>query len=215
MIPDELRFPLEVKLIKNKLLVSNPLINEGKVSVGDEITAINGRPFSEIKAEIYKHISSQGSIETYKKNFLNSHSTSIIAYALGFPKSYKIQLKSDSKIVPLKNLTNYVHQFDKVRKNSEAVVKKTEYDCDKSLCLTFVQDGKTAIMKIQTFAYYGSKFPEYKNFLDQSFEELKSKNVKKFNNRCKRKWRWTFRRRSLFVEILKQKSLYVFLFCPI
>jgi len=64
MLPIQLRFPLEVRLINNTLYVSNALINKDKIALKDEIIEINGIPFNTIKEKIYKHISSQGTIET-------------------------------------------------------------------------------------------------------------------------------------------------------
>ena len=54
LVPMDLRFPLEVRLINNQLYVSNQLINKDKVALKDEIVAINGIPFETIKKEMYK-----------------------------------------------------------------------------------------------------------------------------------------------------------------
>ncbi|PKV51302.1 tetratricopeptide repeat protein [Aquimarina sp. MAR_2010_214] len=168
MIPIELRFPIEVKLINDKLYVSDPLVNREIVTSKSEITSINGVEFETIKTEIFNHISSQGNIETYKKNFINSHSTSIIPYALGFPKSYVVTIKGKSKPVKLKTLTSYQNNFQKL----------PEYLCQERLCLKYSENNTSAIMTIRSFAYYGSKFPEFKAFIDTSFKELEQKKIK-------------------------------------
>lgn len=168
MIPIDLRFPIEVKLINDKLYVSDPLINREIVAPMNEIISINGIEFATIKNEIYKHISSQGNIETYKKNFINSHSTSIIPYALGFPKSYVVAVKGKFKPVELKKLTSYQNNFQKL----------PEYLCQERLCLKYVENNTSAIMTIRSFSYYGSKFPEFKAFVDASFKELEQKKIK-------------------------------------
>ncbi|WP_299133973.1 S41 family peptidase [uncultured Tenacibaculum sp.] len=168
LIPIELRFPLEVKMINNKLYVSNSLINKEKVNLKDEIVAINGKSIKVIKLEIFKHISSQGNIETYKKNFLNAHSTSIIPYALGFPKSYKILLKGATNSIELNPLTNYQNNFQKL----------PNYLCQETLCLNYSKDKKTAFMTIRSFAYYGKRFKKFKAFIDNSFDSMAKIKIK-------------------------------------
>ncbi len=167
MIPMDLRFPLEVRLINNALYVSDALINENKVKVKEEIIAINGIPFETIKEKIYKHISSQGYIETSKKNFLNEHSTTIIPYALDFPKSYTIHIKNREEPIALVPLTSY----------ENTVRNFTSYLCKETLCVTYPEDGKTAIMTIGSFNYYGNRISEFKDFMDSSFNDFTDKKI--------------------------------------
>ena len=168
LVPMDLRFPLEVRLINNQLYISNPLINKDKVAVKDKIVAINGIPFETIKKEMYKHISSQGNIETYKKNFLNSHSTTIIPYTLGFPKSYSILLKGNTTPIQLKSLSSYQNNFQKL----------PNYLCKEPLCLKYSKDKKTAFMTVRSFAYYGNRYKEYKDFIDGNFKTISEKGIK-------------------------------------
>jgi len=168
MIPIALRFPIEARLINDKFYIVNPLINKDIVQAKDEIIAINGIPFESIKKEIYKHISSQGDIESFKKNFLSALTTAVIPYAMGFPKSYEITIKGKAKPISLRHLAEYENKFQEV----------PNYLCQEPLCLEYLEDGKTAKMTIRTFAYYGNKFPEYKKFIDESFKELGSKEIK-------------------------------------
>jgi hypothetical protein len=166
MLPVSLRFPLKLKLVDERLYVADPLINKDKVALKDEIVSINDIPFDSIKKEMYKHISSQGSIESYKKNFFNVHSTSIIPYTLGFPKSYKITLKG-ARTIELKQLETYDSNYKGL----------PDYLCAEPLCVKHLSESKTAIMTIRDFAYYGSRFPEYKKFIDSSFKEFEKKNI--------------------------------------
>lgn len=167
MIPAQLRFPLEIRLINNIPYVTDPLINENKIAPKNKVSSINGIPFDSIKKEIYKHISSQGTIETYKKSFLNAHVTSIIPYALGFPKTYTVQLENNPRPVTLNMLSDYRDNFQKL----------PGYLCEGPLCTTYLKDGKTAIMSIRSFAYYGNKFPEYKAFMDRNFNDFAKKGI--------------------------------------
>ena len=174
MIPAGLRFPLEVVLINDKLYVSQVLNNTGRVKIKDEIEAINGIPFKTIQQEAYKHIISQGNIETSKKNFFNSHATSIIPYSLGFPESYEVLLKGKSTPVELRMLEQYGDGFKRSSKNP----------CPEFLCVSYSEDQKLAVMTIRTFSYYGNRFGEFKSFVDQSFAAFTEKGNRPFNIRC-------------------------------
>ena len=167
MLPADLQFPIAVRLIDNKLYVYDALNNRDKVQPKDEVIAINGIPFTQIKQHIYKHISSQGSIETYKKNFLNAHSTAIIPYALGFPNTYSIRIKGKKAPITL----------DPLKHPHEALGYSINDSCKETPCITYLKDGKTALMTIRTFSYYGDKFPAYKNFMDSSFKALSDNKI--------------------------------------
>ena len=122
---------------------------------------------AKIKQKVYKHISSQGLIETYKKNFLNANSTTIIPYALGFPKSYSIRVKGKKDPIILNPLERYSSTSNNLKRDT----------CKELPCLKYLEDGKTALMTIRTFSYYGNKFPDYKNFIDSSFKALSDKKI--------------------------------------
>ena len=167
MLPDSLRFPLRTRLLDNNLYVINPLTNKGKVMIEDEVVEINGIAIDTIKNEIYKHISSQGEIESSKKSFFNAHSTSIIPYALNFPASYNVRIKNQKEPIRLSQLASYKDEFKSL----------STYLCKEELCLNYLEDNKTAIMTVSTFAFYGNRFPEFKNFMDVSFSELSKKGI--------------------------------------
>ncbi|WP_298424306.1 S41 family peptidase [uncultured Kordia sp.] len=165
MLPSALRFPLEARLINNKFYVSDPLINN--VQVGSEILTINGKSIHEIKEDIFRHISSQGKIETTKKIFLNSYFTAYIPYALHFPKSYTITIKGKGTPIKLAQLTRYTPKPRYFPTNL----------CEsKELCLDFVNDN-TAVLTIINSAYYGSSFSIFKEFIGNSFQEINSKKI--------------------------------------
>ncbi len=165
MLPIELRFPLEVRLINDKLYVSAPL--ETNVKKESEILTINAKSIEEIKEDIFRHIPSQGKIKTTKKIFLNSYFTSYIPYSLNFPKSYTITIKGKKTPIKLKQLSSYKPQSRHFSTNL----------CQgKNLCLDFINDN-TSVLTIKNSEYYGSRFSIFKEFLDKSFNEINSKGV--------------------------------------
>ncbi|MFD0798410.1 S41 family peptidase [Maribacter chungangensis] len=168
MLPKELFFPLEGRLIDDKFFITNPLINEN-LKKGSEILTINGVKFKDLKEEIFKHISSQGHIETTKTIFFNSYMNSYIPYALNFPKNYTITINGEKNPIRLEQLKTYNYPPRHYPTNL----------CDsKDLCLDIVNDDTAVLTIINTGDYYGSRFSIYKDFLDKSFQEIHSKEIK-------------------------------------
>ncbi|MEP2058399.1 MAG: S41 family peptidase [Maribacter litoralis] len=167
MLPVELRFPLETRFIDKKLFVTKPLINSN-VKEGVEILTINGVKIEDLRKEIFRHIPSQGHIETGKKLFYSAYGTAYIAYALGFPEKYTIRVRDSKSPLKLEQLTIY----EPAKRHFATNLCES-----KDLCLDYVDD-KTAILTIiNSGAYYGTRFSIFKDFIDTSFQEIQSKNI--------------------------------------
>lgn len=168
ILPVGLRFPVEARFIDSGLYVSDPLENSKNLSAGDEIFSINGKDVSEIKEEIYKHISSDGYNEGFPKEIVNGYFTAIIAYHFNFPGKYQVVVKGKNEPVQLSQLKNYKY---KPRVNPKD-------KCQDKLCLEIVDQKGIAKLTIRSFEYYGNEFGVFKSFIDESFKEIQSKNIK-------------------------------------
>ena len=166
MLPASLRFPMELFNLKGKLYVSDALINNKRVKAGIEILTINGKTSTEIIEDINKHISSQGKVgNAAKRHLYNWQSTALIPYSFGFPDSYEIVIKNTEEPIALEMLETYKFQL------------KTLDSCNETLCLDFVGDKEnTALMSINHWDFYGSKFSVLKEFVDESFEKINNNN---------------------------------------
>lgn len=161
-------FPLQTRWVNNKLFVIDALNNKNKVSIKDEIVTINGISVSEIINDSYKHISSQGYVETTKKHFFNNWSTEMIPYALHFPKTYKIQVKGKANTIVL----NKSKKFTAPYKDTSIA------PCKDNLCLEFIENNKTAVLTISSFNYYSwNNLNDYQKFIDNSFDKINKKGV--------------------------------------
>ncbi|SMG35817.1 Tetratricopeptide repeat-containing protein [Marivirga sericea] len=168
MLPTELRFPLETRFIGNKLYVTKHLSNS-HIKEGSEILTINGRKVVDLQAEIYKHISTQGHIETSKEYFYPGYGTAYIAYALGFPTKYEIRLEGIKHPIKLKQLGKY----EPLKR-----VYATNLCKSRDLCLDFINDETAVLTIINSGAYYGNRFTIYKDFIDESFQEIRNRGIK-------------------------------------
>lgn len=168
MLPDSLRFPMELFNIDNTLYVVNALINKNKVKPGAEIRTINGKTSAEIIKDINKHIASQGNVgNAAKRHLYNWQSTALIPYSFGFPESYEITIKGKEEPIELEMLNAYKLELKSLR------------TCDETLCLDFVDDKeRTAVLTINHWDFYGSRFSILRDFIDDSFKQIKDKNCK-------------------------------------
>lgn len=169
MLPNTLIFPIQTRLINNRLYVIEAHTNSNKVSIKDEIIAINNIPVSQLIPDIFKHIQSQGYTETTKHLEFNLWSTVIIPYALNFPKKYIVQIKGQPQSIELNNTNDIRVPF----------IDNSIPFCGKNLCLELKENENTAVMTLYSFNYYPwNNFDEFKQFVDDSFKKIKEKQIK-------------------------------------
>jgi peptidase S41-like protein len=169
MLPLSLRFPLQSRWTNNQLFVIDPLNNNYKVKVKDEILSINGIRVSQLMNDIYEHISAQGYIKTTKKHFFNTWSTGMIPYALGFPETYNIVVKGAKEPIIL----NRPQAF------KDPYIDPSIKHCDNKLCFE-MPDEETAILTIASFNYYPwANLNVFKEFIEKSFKEINKKGIAK------------------------------------
>ncbi len=164
MLPMSLQFPLQTRWVNDRLYVIDPLNNAGKVAIKDEILRINGMAVSEIVADIYRHISAQGYIETSKRHVFNTWATGMIPYALQFPKTYTIQVKGKAKVISL----------NKAESVKDPVEDTSIKFCKDNLCFEVQGDKKTAILTVASFNYYPwGNLDVFVKFMDNTFDEIR------------------------------------------
>jgi len=167
MLPMDLRFPLQTMWIDGRLYISDALNNEKQVSAKEEILSINEIPVSDIISDIYKHIPSQGLIETTKRLEFNTWSTGLIPYALNFPTEYMVEIKGKDKPITLV----------KLKTHNDPVRDKTVTGCGEPLCLDFIDD-ESAVLTVSTFNFYRwNNYDDFTAFMDRSFQEIKDKGI--------------------------------------
>lgn len=169
MINKSLIFPLQTRFIDGKLFVIDPMSNADKVNIKDEIISINGIGVSKIIEKVYKHIQSQGYVETRKTHFFNRWSTEMLPYAFGFPESYAIKINGKENLINLNQAKTPKAPY------TDSSIKK----CDNDLCLEFLDDKNTAVLTISSFNYYPwNNFNVFESFIDESFKKLREQSTK-------------------------------------
>lgn len=167
LVSVEAYFPLQVKLIDNKLYIIDTKNNTENIKKGKEVTAINNVAVSDITKTAFKHINSQAFVETARRQMFNAYATTYIPYVLSFPETYTVTI--NNKEINLSNLKEK-HEFPPMISPKSA--------CQETLCLNEI-DNDTALLTIRSFAYYGEKTPIIIDFLDKTFKNIQHKN---YNN---------------------------------
>ena len=166
MLPIDKRFPLQTVWINERLYITDPL-NNNDVTARDEILSINGTSVATLIDDIYRHIPSQGLIESTKRLYFNQWATGLIAYGLGLPDQYSVVIQSRSQPILLQPATQHNDPID------DTPIK----GCGEPLCLDFT-DSSTAILTILSFNFYRwNNYDDFVRFIDESFEEIADKNI--------------------------------------
>lgn len=164
LLPYTLRFPLEVRWIEEKLVVVENTGNEDRVKRRDEITAINGVPVQQLVDEIYRHISSQGYVETYKRYEFEGWAPGMIAYALDFPEQFELELKGKSRTVILHQAHNWEYYSQPMRQIFPVPALEVRQ-----------LDKQTALLRIPSFNFYWwNNLDYFKESIDKAFATIQA-----------------------------------------
>ena len=178
MLPENLRFPVQVRWVDDRLFVIDPLSNKNKVDRKDEILTINKVPVSTVVSDIYRHIQSQGYVETSKRHFFNTWATAMIPYALGFPENYQLEVKRYTNLISLSPKKGRFVNLNKTDSAKELFQDPSIAPCGEDLCLEILDNNKTAILTISSFNFYPwNNFDVFKDFIDQSFKKINNNGV--------------------------------------
>jgi len=168
MLPVELRFPVQTRLVGEQLFVIDPLENAENLVVKEEILSINGLPVAEVIQRIYRRIPSQGYIKTTKRHEFNFWGTGMIPYALNFPETYKVTVMGKTDPITLNPAETVRNHF------GNPAIKP----CKDRLCFDVLEDGRTATLTIASFNYYPwNNLDVFTNFIDSTFQKIEAQGI--------------------------------------
>jgi len=165
-LPKSMVFPMNIKYVGSKLYVIDAKNNSIKLSAGDEILTINGVSVETLRKEIFKHIPSDGYIESNKQENTNAYFRYMCAMFYDFPTSFTVTVKHYGKIEEIK-----------LEEAENLEPTKTFLDnCENQLCFDTDIENNTAIITIRSFAYYKKRLPIFKSFVDSCFQHINKNN---------------------------------------
>ena len=162
-------FPLQLKLIGGKAVVTGYYNDTAQVPVGCAILKINSRPIDEIIKDVENTIFSDAMNVQFQKAGFEKRFPMIYTSIYGFPDKYVItytlpgsKTKITTMLVPA--------DLESVRK---IAFKNFQHP---SLTLDIVKEKNTAVITIPTFSFY-DRVKYFTNFLDSSFKKIKDKSI--------------------------------------
>ena len=171
-------FPLKVFFLGEKLFcIQNASNNLAKIEKL-EIEKINGETPKEIVSKIGNLFASDGYIKTVKFSDLSGgfNFSKNYYYYYGLIENYEVKFKEISETITLKSLP-----ISQINNNLSKCSYKTQVEIDNEPLQLRIINSKTAYLNIQTFSNIiikkESKYKTLNKFLENSFSEIKERNI--------------------------------------
>ncbi len=163
--------PVSVTYLGNKLYIEDFLTNEGGLKKGEEILTINGLSVKEINGKIFDHHSSDGFVNTSKYRLTERY----------FRYYYQLYVASEAEryTLTLRALDGKLRRATVSGENWEQL-KRLDKPLPERAVLNLDHRKNYSYMRIGTFGSYSLNNAglDYDQFLEDSFRDLKRKNVK-------------------------------------
>ena len=159
-------FPLKLKAEGEMFFISGYFTDTASVPKGSKIISINGEPIEQIAARLESLTSSDGLNLAFRRAKVAQHFAVKYAMAYGFPDAFTIQ---------------YIQaRHEQPREAVLEPVSKEQVDFGRTdhneLSLKQVNAGKTALLTINTFGYYG-EVDMFRSFIDSVFQVIDQKAI--------------------------------------
>lgn len=172
--------PYKCSIIKNRLYVDMICTPDSSLAEGDEITAINNTPTSEILSQLKIRQIRDGENLTYPNWILHQYFKSYYSFHFGHPKQFNIEyqrqgIKGTAVIDALSNDSiSYYRKLkypsrDNVKKSGEGITLQTS--TDQQYAILTIKDFHNDVLRKE----YHQRFPFV---ISNYFREIKDKNIK-------------------------------------
>jgi hypothetical protein len=162
-------FPLKIEIMQGYPVVTGNYNNDLEIPTGSIILEINNRPFTDIYEEMEQNYSADAFNENFIRTQIARRFSLIYARRFGFPEKLNVtyappgRKTSETKMVEPADIEDV-----RATVFSNFHHPELEFEIQK--------DKDVAVMTIKTFIYY-DRVPMFKEFLENSFSQLKEKKV--------------------------------------
>ena len=157
-------FPLELKPSGEKYLVSGSFGGSSGIPRGSELISVNGESMAVIGSRLESLTSTDGINRAHRKAMVAKHFAVKYAMAFGFADHFAIQYLPPGQTEPVEGT---LEPLDK------ATIDRGMAHPDE-LSLKEINGGKTALLTINTFAYY-DRVGMFRSFIDSVFQVIDEK----------------------------------------
>lgn len=162
-------FQLHIYFKDSKVFITKT--EPGIVEEGDELLEINGNKMSNIIPEMEKYISAE--TDSFRKLIINGKYLVYFDFLFNIKSPFKIKIKRKGKILETEFKGKSLNEMQKKSKLDKQQQQKKKNSLDP----TFKIENDIGIFTIKTFGFYKEKADEYKKFIDDSFQEISSKQI--------------------------------------
>jgi C-terminal processing protease CtpA/Prc len=165
------RIPLRVRMLDRKLYVLASMDN--RVPPGSELLSIQGMPVPQIMEAMFKHLSGDGDILTYKAAAIGDNFGLYYNLFLGQPKMFKVEYRAPGKQKKIALLTGVTAEITK--KLGEAA----DAGMQKPLRYEALAVPHAARLTVETFALPppGKGQPDFAQFLAATFQQIRNEGI--------------------------------------
>ena len=167
-------FPISTFYHRERIFVLEDLSESASIPRGAEILEINGQPISEAIAQIVKTISTDGGIKAAIDSRIDAFFPFYITWNLKFPNLYTLKYRS-----PLKSTPTFVSIYSVPLAQIKTKLSRGPMRKGKNLDFVLYPEIDTAKLVVRSFVFYGDKLPEFRNFIEDSFSQIKESGIQK------------------------------------
>ena len=159
-------FPLMLHLSLGKAYVEGDYSGRQQVPPGSELLSLNGEPVEQVVSRLKSLTSADGFNPSYRVAKVGQHFAVKYALAYGYPEIFRVSYQAPGEVVSKEEMLLPVSKRD----IDEAMSTQNE------LSLKEVGDGHTALLTLNSFAYYG-QVDMFRSFMDSVFQVIDRKQI--------------------------------------
>jgi hypothetical protein len=159
-------FPLMLHISGGKAYVVGDYSERPQVPPGSELLSINGLPLKEIISRLQSLTSADGFNLSYRMAKVGQHFAVKYALAYGYPEAFQVSYRS-----PGEGAGN-----EKMLLPADKSAIDEAMSTPNELSLKEVDEGRTALLTINSFSYYG-EVDMFRSFLDSVFRVIDEKQI--------------------------------------
>jgi hypothetical protein len=159
-------FPLDIQISGDRVFVTGDFSGASEVALGSQILKINGEPVEPMVDRLRSLTSADGFNPSYRKAMVEKNFAGKYARAYGQPEEFLVRYKApgNTKVNEASLKPVNLAQINQSRPSQN------------ELSLKEVDDGRTALLTINSFGYYG-EVDMFRTFLDSVFRIIDQKQI--------------------------------------
>lgn len=174
LLKDGSLLPLHIVIINDSLFIKANFDADASIFPGSHIISINSQSGLDIINVMKDNLPADGTNESYKYHNINLKFSTKYAQYIGDPDEYMLELGAPGGVDKYKvtlqgiNLTDFKAKMDE---HQGAAGSADPFN------MTFDEGDRFAVLRIESFSFYGDEIVQFKEPVDSFFDEVAKRNV--------------------------------------